>query len=158
VAPPTGKRAVPVVVAVAPDRRRRLSDAALVEASVAARLLGMRILTLNATVALVPADVTAATHPVRDRPPSEDQAAHVPMRSSGDSRARPGTAKHNLADAVRNLEEGARLLADVQRNAATESQTHAKPRQSTRISAPARHAVCTAVQDFSPHAGHRATH
>ena len=117
-APPTGKRAVPVVVAVAPDRRRRLSDAALVEASVAARLLGMRILTLNATVALVPADVTAATHPVRDRPPSEDQAAHVPMRSSGDSRARPGAAKYNLADAVRNLEEGARLLADAQRNGA----------------------------------------
>lgn len=86
---PTGKRAVPVVVAVAPDRRRRLSDAALVEASIAARLLGMRILTLNATVALVPAEVTAATPAVRDRPPSEDQAADVPMRSPGDARYRP---------------------------------------------------------------------
>jgi hypothetical protein len=115
VALPTGKRAVPVVVAVAPDRRRRLSDAALIEASIAARLLGMRILTLNATVALVPADVTAATPAVRDRPPTEDRAALVPTRSSGDSRTR-GAAKHNLADAVRNLEEGARLLADAQRN------------------------------------------
>jgi hypothetical protein len=116
VALPTGKSAVPVVVEVAPDRRRRLSDAALIEASIAARLLGMRILTLNATVALVPADVTAPPGAVRDRPPSEDRAAHAPTRSSGDSRARPGGAKYNLADAVRNLEEGARLLADAQRN------------------------------------------
>jgi hypothetical protein len=60
VALPAGTRAVPVVVEVTPDCRRRLSDAALVEASIAARLLGIRILTLNATVALVPADPTAA--------------------------------------------------------------------------------------------------
>jgi hypothetical protein len=116
VALPTGKSAVPVVVAVAPDRRRRLSDAALVEASIAARLLGMRILTLNATVALVPAEVAAPTRAVRDRPRSEGRAAHAPRRSSGDSRARPGAGKYNLADAVRNLQEGARLLADAQRN------------------------------------------
>jgi hypothetical protein len=116
VALPTGKSAVPVVVAAAPDRRRRLSEAALVEASIAARLLGMRILTLDATVALVPADVAGATRPVRDRSRSEDRAAHAPMRSSGDSRARPGAARYNLADAVRNLEEGARLLADARRN------------------------------------------
>ena len=113
---PTGKSAVPVVVAVAPDRRRRLSDAALVEASIAARLLGMRILTLDATIALVPADITAATGAVRDRPRSEDRAAPAPIRSSRDSRGRPGAARYNLADAVRNLQEGARLLADARRN------------------------------------------
>lgn len=57
---PAGKGAVPVVLEVTPDRGRRLSDAALVEASIAARLLGIRILTLNRTVALVPADTTAS--------------------------------------------------------------------------------------------------
>jgi hypothetical protein len=110
VALPVRKGAVPIVLEVAPDRRRRLSDAALVEASIAARLLGMRILTLNATVALVPADVTAATPTVQDR------AAQAPTRSSGDSRGRPGSVGHRLADAVRNLDEGARVLAEVQRN------------------------------------------
>jgi len=109
VALPARKGVVPVVLEVAPDRRRRLSDGALVEASLAARLLGMRILTLDATVALVPADVTAAT------PAGQDRAAHAPTRSSGDSRGRPGSVGHRLADAVRNLDEGARLLAQVQR-------------------------------------------
>ena len=107
---PARKGAVPVVLEVAPDRRRRLSDGALVEASIAARLLGMRILTLNATVALVPADVTPATPAVQDR------AAHDPTRPSGDSRGRAASVGHGLADAVRNLDEGARLLAEVQRD------------------------------------------
>jgi hypothetical protein len=70
----------------------------------------MRILTLDATVALVPADVTVATPPVQGRAPQ------APARSSGVSRGRAGAAGHRLADAVRNLDEGARLLAEVQRN------------------------------------------
>jgi hypothetical protein len=107
VALPVRKGVVPVVLEVAPDRRRRLSDGALVEASIAARLLGMRILTLDATVALVPADVTAATPVVQDR------AAHEPPRSSGNSRGHPGSVGQGLAGAVRNLDEGARLLAAV---------------------------------------------
>jgi hypothetical protein len=110
VALPAHKGVVPVVLEVAPDRRRRLSDGALVEASIAARLLGMRILTLNATVALVPADVTAATSDVQDR------ATHAPARPSGDSRGRAASVGHGLADAVRNLDEGARLLAEIQRD------------------------------------------
>ena len=107
---PGGKGGVPVVLEVAPDRRRRLSDAALVEASIAARLLGIRILTLNATVALMPADLTAATPSVQDR------AAHASTGSSGDSRERSRASGSRLADAVRNLNEGAELLAEAQRN------------------------------------------
>ena len=107
---PARKGAVPVVLEVAPDRRRRLSDGALVEASLAARLLGMRILTLNATVALVPADVTPAT------PARQDRVAHAPPRSSGDSRGRAVPVGHRLADAVRNLDEGARVLDEVHQN------------------------------------------
>jgi hypothetical protein len=110
VALPAGKRGIPVVLEVTPDRRRRLSDAALVEASIAARLLGMRILTLNATVTLVPADLTAATHAVQDR------VAHASTRSSGDSRGPSSAPGRRLADAIRNLSEGAELLAEVQRN------------------------------------------
>jgi hypothetical protein len=118
VALPGGRTGVPVVVEVAPDRRRRLSDAALVEASIAARLLGMRILTLDATVAVVPADITAATRAVQDRSPREDRVADETRRSSGDSRGRSGSVGHRLADAARNLDEGAKLLADARRNGA----------------------------------------
>ena len=115
---PGGRTGVPVVVEVTPDRRRRLSDAALVEASIAARLLGMRILTLDATVAVVPADITAATRAVQDRSPREDRVADDTRRSSGDSRGRSGSVGHRLADAARNLDEGAKLLADARRNGA----------------------------------------
>jgi hypothetical protein len=98
-----GKRTAPVVLELAPDARKRLSDATLVEASIDARLLGVRLLTLDATIALVPADVTAA-------------ARAVPRGSSGNSRPRSGSVGPRLADAVRNLDEGAKLLAEVQRN------------------------------------------
>ena len=47
------------VATAARDRRRRPSDGVVVEASILARLLGLRLLTLDATVVLVPAEVTA---------------------------------------------------------------------------------------------------
>jgi hypothetical protein len=108
VALPPGRRAVLLGREAAPDRRMPRADATLVEASVTARLLGMRILTLDATVALVPADVTVATPRVQAR------AAQAAARSSEDSRGRAGAVGHRLPDAVRNLDEGARLLAEVQ--------------------------------------------
>jgi hypothetical protein len=111
VALPVGKTAAPRG-RVPPERGGRRADARLVEASVTARLLGMRILTLDATVLLAPADLRAATPLVRDR------AAHAPARPSGDSPVRPGSAGHRLADAVRTLDEGARLLAEVQHDRA----------------------------------------
>jgi hypothetical protein len=103
-------RAASVVLEVAPDRRRRLSDAALVEASVVARLFGMPILKINATVALVPADVTTARSAVHGRPARESIAR------SGDPPGRPGGGGGRLADAVRHLNEGEALLAKAQRN------------------------------------------
>jgi hypothetical protein len=47
------------VLTAVPDRRRRPSDGLVVEASIAARVVGFRLLTLDATVVFVPADVTA---------------------------------------------------------------------------------------------------
>jgi hypothetical protein len=79
----------------------------------------MRILTLHATVALVPADV----QPVRRAVPAPlapaPAPAPAPMPSpTWDSTAWPATAGHGLADARRTLDEGARLLADVHRDGA----------------------------------------
>jgi hypothetical protein len=97
--------------AVAPDGRRGRSGATLVEASITARLLGMRLLTLDAKVALVPADVTVAG------PRARKPAAPAPALSSRNARGRADAVAghHGLAEAVRNLDEGARLLAGVQR-------------------------------------------
>jgi hypothetical protein len=106
--------------AVAPDLPRRRSDATLVEGFVTARLLGMRILTLEATVALVPADVEVATPPVAApppvaNPPVEHRVVHAPGPSFAARRGRAGAAGPRLADAVRNLDEGAKVLAKVRR-------------------------------------------
>jgi hypothetical protein len=104
---------------VAPDLTRRRADATLVEASVTARLLGMRILRIDATVALVPAEVAIATPPVVTppvvTPPVETRAAYAPGRSFGAPRGRAGAVGPRLADAVRNLDEGAKVLAKVRR-------------------------------------------
>jgi hypothetical protein len=80
----------PAALAAAVDPGRRLSEGALVQASVRARLLGIPLLRLDATVALMPAAITA---------PSSALAAG-----------------NGLAEAVRRINDGAEVLADVRRN------------------------------------------
>jgi hypothetical protein len=77
----------------------------VVEASVLARLLGVRLLTLRATVVLHPAD--ALTSPPPDRP----------ARPFAVAPARSGPGRAGLADARQSITEGAELLADARRHA-----------------------------------------
>ena len=86
---------------VTPDRRRRLSEGALVEASVVARLLGVRLLRLQATVVLTPADVKTSMGSRRAARRAAN--ASLPRRSA--------VPRRGLADAARDIDEGARLLA-----------------------------------------------
>jgi hypothetical protein len=86
------------VLTVAPDRRRRLAQGALVEASIVARVLGLRLLTLKATIVLAPADMTT---PSAVRAGERRSLSRVPGRRVGG---------RGLADAVRNLDEGAKQL------------------------------------------------
>jgi hypothetical protein len=72
----------------------------LVEGSILARLLGLRLLRLEATVVLTPADVKTSTGPRRAARPS---SASPPRRSA--------VPRRGLAEAVRDIDEGARLLA-----------------------------------------------
>jgi hypothetical protein len=102
--------APPVVLNAAPARRRRLSDGVLLEASVLGRVLGVRILTLRATVVLAPATVTT---PADTDPPARvdgrgSRAAAPPRRRAGG---------RELAEAVRRIDEGAELLAEARRRA-----------------------------------------
>jgi hypothetical protein len=90
--------------------KRRPSEGVIVEGSVLARLFGIRLLKLNATVWVGPADVAASpsgSHILALRP-SAPRARVPPARSGGRS----------LADAVRNINEGAELLAEARRNGA----------------------------------------
>ena len=91
-----------------PDSGKQQSQGVLIEGSILARLWGLRVLTLDATVVLVPADVTAP-HIVPDRP----NRTSVPPDDATGRRSRavgPG-----LAEAVRSLNEGAELLAQARR-------------------------------------------
>jgi hypothetical protein len=67
-------------------------------------------LKLEATVVLAPAAMAA--------PPSAalQPSARNFVRSSGVPPARSGAAGHGLAEAVRSINEGAELLAEVRRN------------------------------------------
>ena len=80
----------PAPAALAVDSSRRLSEGALVQASVRARLLGIPLLRLDATVVLMPAAITRPS----------------PALAAGDS----------LAEAVRSINDGAEILAEVRRN------------------------------------------
>ena len=83
----------------------------LVEASLLARVIGIKLLTIDATIALVPADIRA----------SSSAAPVAPARASGGSRAvapqRSRVAGRGLADALRSIDEAAELLAEAQRQA-----------------------------------------
>ena len=75
-------RTVPVALTVRPDGATHGRDGFVVEASILARVLGLRLLTLDATVRVVPAEVTAlapASEPlVRRGSSSPDAAAPAP--------------------------------------------------------------------------------
>jgi hypothetical protein len=79
-----------VALTAAVDPSRRLSEGGLVQASVRARLLGIPLLRLDATVVLMPATITA---------PSSALAAG-----------------NGLAEAIRSINDGAEALAQLRRN------------------------------------------
>jgi hypothetical protein len=72
------------------------SEAVRVEASLLARLLGLKLLKLDATVLVLPADVREA---------SRAPAGRTTVTETSVDRRR-------LADALRSLDEGARLLEE----------------------------------------------
>lgn len=73
------------------DGGRRLSEGSVVQASVRARLLGIPLLRLDATVLLAPARVTSSSS----------------IRIGGGN---------SLAGAVRDINDGAEILAEVRRS------------------------------------------
>jgi hypothetical protein len=85
--------------------RPSLSKGMLVEARVIARLLGLKLLTVDATVALLP--VTAASK-LRVSP-----AARASRRDLGQA---ANSGRGGLGEAVRRLDEGTEVLERARRN------------------------------------------
>jgi hypothetical protein len=112
------------VLTATPDRRRRPSDGLVVEASILARLLRIRLLTLDATVVIVPADVTArwpAPPDVQGRTSARsDRAAGTSPPARSDAGGR-----RSLAEAVRTIDEGAAILAEARRTASSSARKEA---------------------------------
>jgi hypothetical protein len=99
-------RAGGVVVRPAPEGGS-LAGGTLVEASIVARLLRIRLLTLDASVLLLPAVAESSASPT---------AAYLDA-----PRSRPpptGSPRRRLSDAMRSIEEGAADLARARRNRA----------------------------------------
>jgi hypothetical protein len=96
----------PTMRSLAFNRGKRLSEGSLVEAHVEGRVLGLRLLKIDALVALVPAS------------PAAFEADGLVQSGRSMSAVRngsvvPGSA---LAEAVRTLDEATVLLADDRRN------------------------------------------
>ena len=110
VAPRASDSNAPMALTAVPDRRKRLSEGTLIEASVQARLLGLRLLELDATVVLLPADVGA--QPIA--PPD------LPVLEGAPDPGLPATllypAGRGLAEAIRHIREGEELLAEARHN------------------------------------------
>ena len=107
------------MLAATPDRRRRPSDGLVVKASILARLLRIRLLTLEATVVIAPADVTApspASPGVGARRPSTRPPRALPARSAATASGHRG-----LAEALRTIDETTAILDEVRRNASSSS-------------------------------------
>jgi hypothetical protein len=96
-----------------PDRGGRFSDGVLVKASILARLLGIRLLKLDASVVVVPAAVRTPSSEPQD---SSARVGDRPAPSPAVPPARSGAIGGGLAEAVRSINEGAALLAESRRN------------------------------------------
>jgi hypothetical protein len=79
---------------------------------VRARLLGIRLLTLEANVVIAPTEVTVPWAQ------SNDPSHRSPARSSSLPPARSGAIGGGLADASRSIDEGAALLAEARNGSA----------------------------------------
>jgi hypothetical protein len=83
----------------------------LVEASILARLLGLKILTLDASALVLPA---GAAPSVISPPRAGDRG--VPA-TRGSARATTGSSpRRRLGEALRSIDEGAALLAEARKN------------------------------------------
>jgi hypothetical protein len=110
-----GRTSTPIAMGATIDPSRRLSEGALVQASVRARLLGIPLLRLDATVALLPAAITAPSSAIStgnglaEAVRSINDGEEVLARCAGTVGARSRARDHHASQAKRAAEERQRL-------------------------------------------------
>ena len=124
----------PVALTVVPDRRGTLASGALLRATIRARLLGLRLLRLEAAVVLVPADLSSAPAglPPAQKKPGAVSLMTLPLAAGQDPQAVPSAPTRlyepissvsayfpgrSLAEAMRHIQESDELLAATRRTA-----------------------------------------
>jgi hypothetical protein len=87
-----------------------LAGGTLVEASVVARLLRIKLLTLDASILLLPAVAESSAFGVASsgEPRDIERASTQPRRAGG--------SRRRLSDAMRSIDEGAAVLAQARQN------------------------------------------
>lgn len=104
VGPPPLRAAAASALTAVPDRRRRLSQGVLLQASILARFLGLRLLRLDTVLVLLPADIPRQPSTAEERPiPVSAHARNALPRST--------FIAEGLSEAARNIEESKQLLA-----------------------------------------------
>ncbi len=97
------------MLAAAPDHRQTPARGTLIKGSILARVLGIRLLTLDATLVLVPTDVSAQPSVATDRLQGTSAPSSRPA-------ARAIAVGPGLEKAVWSISEGAALLAQSRRS------------------------------------------
>jgi hypothetical protein len=92
--------------------KRRPSEGIRVEASVIARLLGLKLLKLDASVLVFPTEVERLAPA---RPDLVLRKSRVSPGSPGRAAPSGENGRRTLADAVRSIHEGAELLAEARK-------------------------------------------
>jgi len=95
-----------------PDAGSRLTDGVVVEANVVARLLGMKLLRLEADIVLAPAELRAAS--ALAEPGYGSPAGH-----EATWRLIPGLEPHATVESDRRVPEAARLLREAEASLAS---------------------------------------
>jgi len=98
------------VLSAVPDQRKRLGDGILVEATILARVLGIRILTIDTTLVLVPADVSPSSSARLQR------STHAAAQRASIPSMRSCAAGHRLAKAIQSLNEEPEPLTTARRD------------------------------------------
>lgn len=107
---------------VVPDGRRRLSEGVVVEARLLGRLLGLRLLKIDADLVIAPAQVRSAPADVSTEARSPaNGAADAPPASRRLPAGTPRDLGRGLAEAARYLEEGRTTLAAARHNGSAAS-------------------------------------
>lgn len=92
-----------------PDHANRLSEGILLQGTILARFMGLRLLKLDATLTILPADT-------RRHVPVPEQRRLAPSLDLHTAFTRPVAPRHSLGEALQAIQQSRELLARAREN------------------------------------------